>query len=246
MQTDANELKNIKDGLPALSPRLRTAALEMAKLGRFPADIGTDHALVPSYLVLSGLADRAVAADIALGPLLRAKETIDFYQLQEKIALHHANGLEKIEEFGPDCILIAGMGGETIAEILEASSYPLNRRCGILLQPMTKAALLRRRLNSNGYRVLQEFLVREGKRLYPLFSVRFTEEREAYSFAEYEIGKLERHVDSALVSAYINQRIQVLSKKFRGLRSAKKENIAQLEMLSQTLHELEKMRVDLS
>ena len=100
-----------------MTPRLLCAA-SMVRKGAVVADVGTDHAYLPVYLVLAGIAERAVASDINAGPLSRAEANIRKFSLSSQINTRLTPGLTGIEEFAPTDILISGMGGELIDSIL--------------------------------------------------------------------------------------------------------------------------------
>ena len=119
-----------------LSKRLSTAA-SFVRSGAVCADIGTDHSYVPIHLVLSGIVNKAIASDVNEGPTLIAKENVKKYGLDDKIIVRTANGLDGIEEYKPTDILICGMGGELISEILNRSEYVKNNEVRLILQPMT-------------------------------------------------------------------------------------------------------------
>ena len=110
-----------------LTPRLRTAA-DLVPAGARLADIGTDHAYLPAALLLEGKIPFAIAADLRHGPLLRAKETARQYGCQEKMAFRLCDGLRGIRPEETDAVVIAGMGGETIAQILQAAPWVRERR----------------------------------------------------------------------------------------------------------------------
>ena len=102
-----------------LTPRLRTAA-DLVPAGARLADIGTDHAYLPAALLLEGKIPYAIAADLRHGPLLRAKETAAEYGCRDRMGFRLCDGLKGIRPEETDAIVIAGMGGETIAQILAA------------------------------------------------------------------------------------------------------------------------------
>jgi len=101
-----------------LSKRLEQVASMVTK-GNIIADIGTDHGYVPIYLVEKGICPKAYAMDINQGPIESAIKNIENYGLSEKIQAIKSNGLEKLEPEKADTIIIAGMGGELIVNILE-------------------------------------------------------------------------------------------------------------------------------
>ena len=173
-----------------LSPRL-SAAAELVREGAFVADVGTDHAYLPIALCLSGKIRGAVASDINKGPIDRARENIENYKLCDKISTVHTDGLRGIEPFGPEDILILGMGGELIASILEAAPWVANESINLCLQPMTHAEVLRRYLTEHGFAITDERIVREGDKLYQLILASYTTEKiPPYSEEELYLGRV--------------------------------------------------------
>ena len=160
--------------LPPLTNRLLTAA-DLVRQDAFLADIGTDHGYLPAYLVLSGRVSHAVAADVNPGPLSRAALTIQKYGLSEKIDLLLSDGLDKIDPSVQD-IVIAGMGGGLIADILFRAEWTKDPAKRLILQPMTQDAFLRRFLAQNGYMVLEETVAEEGRHLYILLLAAYSGE----------------------------------------------------------------------
>lgn len=147
-----------------LTPRLQTVADQVPQ-GAVFADIGTDHAYLPTWLLLNGRIDRAIAADLREGPLNRARETAAHYGVAEAVSFRLCNGLADFAPHEADTVAIAGMGGETIAAILEAAPWTKEGTL-LLLQPMTSFSDLRFWLQQNGYVIEKEIISREGKRLY--------------------------------------------------------------------------------
>ena len=156
-----------------LSPRLYAAA-EMAATGGVVADIGADHGQLICHLVGSGLAKRGYACDIADGPLAACARTVAACGLLDKIELRLTNGLRGLPLEEIDCVVIAGMGGELIAEILGAQPRAMRGGLRFILQPMTKAERLRERLYRMGYVIERERAVREGKHLYTVIQAAYT------------------------------------------------------------------------
>lgn len=153
-----------------LTPRLQAIA-EQVPHGAHIADIGTDHGYLPVWLLREGRIDRAIASDLREGPLNRARETAQRFGVTERISFRLCNGLSAIRPEEVDTVAIAGMGGETIASILEAAPWTKEGTL-LLLQPMTGFVELRRWLQENGYKIVMEHISCEGKRLYSIFSVR--------------------------------------------------------------------------
>lgn len=130
------------------------------------ADIGTDHARLPAALVASGHCPRAVASDLRPGPVAAARRTVATAGLQALIDVRLGDGLTPLKPGEVDDIVIAGMGGETIAAILEAASWIRDQQYRLILQPMTRAEHLHRYLLQNGFSILREEAVQEGEHIY--------------------------------------------------------------------------------
>lgn len=151
-----------------LTPRLLAVA-ELVSPCRVLADIGTDHAHLPIYMVQKGLCRRAFACDVNEGPLQRAVSAVERYGLEGFISPVCSDGLRGVpEEY--DAAVIAGMGGDLIARILY--EHPPRHAEKLVLQPMTKPEVLRRFLFRHGYSVLRELAVCEGEKRYIVFDVR--------------------------------------------------------------------------
>ena len=153
----------------SLTSRLQLLA-DWVPEGAAFADIGTDHAYLPVWLVTNGRVSHAIASDLRKGPLERAKETGRTYGA-EGIDYRLGSGLDTVQPHEADTIAIAGMGGETIASILTAAPWTADGNHTLLLSPHTKAELLRRYLMENGYAILREALVRDRGTLYPVMLV---------------------------------------------------------------------------
>lgn len=156
-----------------LDKRLSAVAV-LVRHGSRLADIGTDHAYLPVHLVQAGVCPSAIASDIGAGPLDAARRTVTENGLTSEIALRLGDGLSTVSADEVDDIAIAGMGGETIAAILEAVTYVKDRRLRLILQPMTRAEDLRRWLLHNGFSILEEHLIIDGRHLYPVMAAEYT------------------------------------------------------------------------
>ena len=153
-----------------LTARLQSVADQVPQGAAF-ADIGTDHAYLPVWLLLNGRIRHAIAADLREGPLNSARETAEQYGVSHQVSFRLCNGLADISADEVDTIAIAGMGGETIASILAAAPWTADGRHTLLLQPMTKVETLRSFLAEHGYAIRREALVREKDTLYTLMLV---------------------------------------------------------------------------
>lgn len=159
--------------------KLPIRLLAIAKLvprGHKVADIGTDHAILPVYLINENIAQQVIASDLREGPLEAAKKTVRQSRLEEKIELRLGNGLSTIKPGEADVAVIAGMGGGTIKNILEeyVDNCPVTT---LVLQPMGDSGILRKWLVKNGWKISDEDIVEEDGRLYEIiYAVRGLEE----------------------------------------------------------------------
>ena len=146
-----------------LHPRLRAVA-DMVAPGRVVADIGTDHAYLPAFLLLNGIAPYVIACDIGELPLANAAETVAIYHLAGKIDLRVSDGLANVrpEEYG--AVTVCGMGGTLIAEILEKAVLP--NHVQLVLQPMTHVEDVRAWLCRSGFAIGREVCVKDAGRVY--------------------------------------------------------------------------------
>ena len=153
-----------------LSPRLAAVAAWVPRGARV-ADIGTDHALLPVWLLEQGIASGAIAADLRPGPLEAARRTVQKHGLTGRISFRLCDGLSGVLPHEADTVVIAGMGGETILGILSAAPWTRDAGIQLLLQPQSAFPELRGWLVSSGYQIRRERIVREGNRFYVILDV---------------------------------------------------------------------------
>ena len=135
------------------------------------ADIGTDHAYIPIELIRSGRAKRVIASDIKKGPLKIAEGNIIKYGLSDKIETRLGSGISVLSRGEADTIIIAGMGGELICEILKADLAKA-RESKLIIQPMNAQYELRRFLIENGFTIEKEDIENEKHRVYNIMVVK--------------------------------------------------------------------------
>lgn len=222
-----------------LSPRLQAIARQVPQGARL-ADVGTDHGYLPVWLLLNGRIGYAIAADLRKGPLDRAKGTARRFGQTDGISFRLCNGLTGIHEEEVDTVAIAGMGGETIAAILEAASWTKKGKL-LLLQPMTGAPKLRRWLQRNEYAILQEEIIREGDKLYSLWNVKGGT-MPPLSPAEQWAGA---NRPGPLRLAYLAMVEGKVQKALEGHRASQAPNEVAMAHLSEVLTGLSEMRKEL-
>ena len=172
-----------------LKGRLK-AVFDLIKDGAFVVDIGTDHAHLPIALHLSKKAKRVIACDIKEKPLNQARKNLEKAGCSA-VETRLCDGLSGIKKGEADTIVIAGMGGEVISEILFSCSYIKDSNLTLILQPMTSAGFLRSRLYSEGLFVEKEVAVKDNGKVYSVISAKFCGEIKKISPKEYFVGKIE-------------------------------------------------------
>ncbi|MBR2479117.1 MAG: SAM-dependent methyltransferase [Clostridia bacterium] len=198
------------------------AAASFVRRGAVFADIGTDHAYLPAFLVSSGVVERAFAADINRGPLDRADENIALSGLADRIETRLTDGLCGLEGLSITDIAICGMGGELIARIINDAPWVRDGRVRLILQPMTKAEVLREYLISHGFRIVDEALA-ESDRVYQIICAEFCGESESYTPLELLLGRHNLERGGALLSSLAETLKRTLNARIEGKRVSGKE-----------------------
>ena len=204
-----------------LSPRLQTIADFIEKDTKV-ADIGTDHGYIPVYLVENNISEKVIASDINEGPLKNAQEYIAKKNLEEKIETRLGSGLNTINEGEVDTVVIAGMGGVLISEILEDSKIITKDIKSFILQPMTAIDELRKYLYDKDYTIIDEKLAKEGEKLYQILSVVHGKDKldkEIYL----EIGKKLIENKDPLLNEFLEAKIEKISKVLENLRNQRSD-----------------------
>lgn len=183
----------------------RLSAIAVFAAGGGPlADIGTDHAYLPIYLLEQNLIPRAIAVEVHEGPYQAAREMISRAGLSDRIDLRFGNGLEPLQPGEAATICIAGMGASTMIDILSGRPDVTVNAQRLILQPMTAAGTLRRWLTENGWKLVDEELVFEEGRLYEIITA---QQGKTGCFEDilYEIGPVLWTKRSPLLLIHIEQ-----------------------------------------
>lgn len=182
-----------------LSKRLKEIADFIPRTSRL-ADIGSDHAYLPIYLIEQEKIDYAVAGEVAAGPLRHAQEEVSSRGLEDKIHVRLGDGLEVIERADEiDHVVIAGMGGLLIASILERGfeNKKIARGQKFVLQPNNEEPHLRRFLLEKKFEILQESILFENNHFYEIIVTEYQggQEKEAWSEEELLFGRFVEEAD---------------------------------------------------
>lgn len=214
-----------------LDPRLKTIA-SLVRKGSRVADIGCDHGYLVCALMQDGVVSGAIATDANEKPLEHAVTAIRQCGLEDKIPCRLGDGLTVLEPQEADDIIIAGMGGELIASILENCDWDDFSGKHFLLQPMTRAPHLRRWLCNNGFGIVAERACISGDYPYTVMLVTYTGRR--CRLGEFDLycysGELTCvHTEEA--RQYLNRLIKSLIKQKNGIEAVDPQRSFELQRL---------------
>lgn len=208
-------------GKVQLSERL-TAIAEMVTEGNRLVDVGCDHGYLPVYLMLQHKIPRAIATDVGKGPLTRAQEHIAQYHMEAYIETRLCNGLSEIRSGEGDTLVIAGMGGPLMERILSEGRHALPGFQELILQPQSDIPHFRRFVMQNGYQIIQEEMILEDGKFYPIIkAVPYEGERPAvWSRAEEMFGRLLLERKHPVLKLYLERELRIRSEISAQLESA--------------------------
>ena len=211
-----------------LDSRLMAIA-NLVRKDRVFADIGTDHAYLPVYLVENGIISKAIAADLRVGRLENDKDAVVSYGFTEQIQLRLSDGLDNFKENEVEEIAVAGMGGLLISQFVERTGWLKNENIHLILQPMTHVEELRKTLFDNGFIIDKEVVAEDGHKLYIILSAYYYADATAYTDFDLIVGKLP-HNDDELSKKYLAKIYDKHNKKLIALQKADKD-CSELEKL---------------
>lgn len=205
-----------------LSNRLKQCASRVSH-GSKIADIGTDHAYIPIYLALKSKISSALACDINIGPLKNAQNNIQKYKLEKTISIRLSDGLKNINSSEANEIIIAGMGGNMIANILSNCNWNNKDEKKFILNPMKYDERLRKFLYENGYEITFESAVSCCGKIYTVMDVIYTSRPHKYNPHELYTGKLEKKITPENI-LYIEKQLKNINNHLLGAKSEKRKD----------------------
>ena len=166
-----------------LSKRL-SACCNFITPGDRVADIGCDHGYLGIHLLTEGIAASVIAADVNEGPLQSAMRNAVKFGVRDKMTFYLSDGVRNIpREF--DVMVCAGMGADTMVSILEAAPWLKSEKYRLIMQCQSKTPMLRQYLSEQGWRIMEESVLRDGRFLYTVMEVEFRPEHPRLSVGEY-------------------------------------------------------------
>ncbi len=213
-----------------LKPRILAVA-EMVPPGSVVADIGTDHAYLPVFLVLEQGCPRVVAVEKSQQNAAIARETVARFQLEDRVQVRLGDGLQALRESdGIETVVLAGLGGKTICQLLGAvdPDYLRQGPRRLVLQPMGESAMLRRWLVAHGFRLVKERLARERKRYYEIMAAEPGRQKVDDPFM-LELGPVLVQEEDPLLVPWLEKKLAHYEQIIQGLkRSGHGDNTARL------------------
>lgn len=205
-----------------LSERLMAIANFVPK-NSIVADIGTDHGYIPAYLIENNISKKVIGTDISKGSLDKIIEYIKELKFEDKIDTRLGDGLEVIKPYEVDTVIIAGMGGLLIRDILENHRKVSDSIIDFILQPMVAQKELREYLIENNFEIVGEELVKEENKYYEIIHARKGKsliEKEVY----YEISPILIQDKHPLLKEFVENKIGAANKiltEIEGLQTEK-------------------------
>ncbi|MCL1630402.1 class I SAM-dependent methyltransferase [Sporolactobacillus sp. CPB3-1] len=172
-----------------LSPRLN-AVLHMLPKGKCLADIGSDHAHLPCRAIQEGLCETAIAGEVRVGPYRQSVDNIETLGFSHCIDVRLGDGLDVLHPDEADTIVIAGMGGELIADILERGREKLGTTTTLILQPNIREPRVREWLSQNGWSIIDETIVEETPHFYEIIRAEQCPDWQKLSDLELQFGPI--------------------------------------------------------
>ena len=199
-----------------LDGRLLSAS-KFVRQGAIFADVGTDHAHLPIFLLETGKIERAILSDINERPLLSARKNIIEAGLSDRAELVLCDGLTALSQKGITDVAICGMGGEIIAEIIDNAPFLKDTGIRLILQPMSRQGKLRGYLADNGFSIIKETYSYSQGKYYVTICAEYTGNKRELSLYEKELGRSEfLDTGCAECRGYLDARLRVYEKIARG------------------------------
>ncbi len=220
-----------------LTPRLK--AIADAVSYRLVSDVGTDHGKIPVYLVLNNKADKVIASDINEGPVNSCRKNVKLYKTEDKVVCRLGGGLSVLKEGEAESVIIAGMGGELISNILDAHKNIAYSAKEIILQPMNGIDKLRKYLYENSFLIKDEILVREDRRIYTIIKVA-KGEMSLKDETDLDISPVLEEKGGEIFESFILKMKEKTSKVLQGISESKTEDTGKYSYYKKLAERLEK------
>ncbi|MCR1903586.1 tRNA (adenine(22)-N(1))-methyltransferase [Lactobacillus taiwanensis] len=206
------------------------------------ADIGTDHAYLPIALVKEGKIDFAIASDVAAGPLNNAKQDIEQAGLEEKIETRLGSGLETLKtEDRIDTVVIAGMGGKLMTNLLETAYQEGKKYPTLILEANIGEPLVRKWLMDHQYEIVNEKIIEVAGHIYEIIKAKLGREKVVLSEQDLEFGSfLSKEKNQAFIKKWSNQ-LHYYKNLLANLNKAKNKDQEKIDKINALIEMIEEV-----
>ena len=218
-----------------LSNRLKKIA-ELVDFGATVIDVGTDHGYVPNFLCEKKISRDIIATDISKNSLEKSIELTKKMGNEKFIRNILANGIVKENR---DNIIIAGLGGIQIAEIIFNSIEISRSAKKLILQPMQKTNILRRELNNMGFEIIDEEIIFEDDRYFEIIIAKFNGKKKSLDELDFYFSKSLINKKDKVYLAYLSERKVELEKILNKINKDNKRSIKRRDELINLLKRTE-------
>lgn len=205
------------------------------------ADIGTDHGIVPYELIKSNKAKKVIASDISEKSLDKLREKLDYLDEPEKIILNVSDGLDNLNEYQVDTIIISGMGGNLIVDILNKNIDVAKSANCLILGANNSLSVLRKFLHDNSFEIIEEVDLFENDKYYQIIKVKVGKQLFLNEY-EYEFGKFLIDNKSENLKQYIQQQVDSKKTILSNISEKDSDNVKNaIDNINVEIKELEKV-----
>jgi len=205
-------------------------------------DVGTDHGYIPIYLVKNNIAKKVIASDINKEPLKKAKINASLDGVLDKVDLRLGGGLSPLKNEEAEAVIIAGMGGNLIRDILENDLNKVKNLDYLILQPAQNPEVLREYLYNNNYEILEEDICLDDNKYYEIFKVKYkTGDYISLEDIFYEISPTMLSKKLPLLKSYIESKIEKNKKVMDFIKDNTQHAIVRKKELKEKNNKLEKL-----
>ena len=216
----------------AISARLLSAA-ELVRRGAVLADIGTDHAYLPLFLLSEGRICRAVCTDINKGPLDSARRNVKEAGFESNADFVLCDGAAALADRGITDYTVCGMGGELIASIIDRAPHLKDGGVCLVLGPMTRQGHLRRYLYSAGFEITTESYSFDAGKYYVCFAAKYTGIAREITSLEAEIGlSSSEYVNKDAQIGYLKAKLAAFERALNGKKIGGDDASAEEEIVA--------------
>lgn len=212
-----------------ISDRLKTVA-EMTTRGNIVADIGTDHGYVPIYLVENQICEKVYAMDINDGPLKIADKNIAMKELESNIETIKSDGMEKLKDNMVQTVIIAGVGGELMVNILKKGENIKGIK-EFVLCPHRRVDMVREYLLDKNWKIIDEKMLIDDGKYYTVMKAKKGCEKISYDETEIKYGRILLKNKDNILKKYLEKEYSKFYDILNTMKKSNSENISRIEQV---------------